>query len=64
MSMLEPYTGPWFSYPTAGEIIAAGTVLPILAIIAVILRFFVRSRQQAAVGLDDWLTIPALVRRS
>ncbi len=62
MSMLKSYTGPWFSYPTAGEIIAAGTVLPVLTIIAVSLRFCVRSRQQAAAGLDDWLTIPALVR--
>lgn len=57
----EPYNGPWFTYPTPNEIIAAGTVLPTLGVIIVALRFYNRRRSSAGIGLDDWLVLPALV---
>ena len=37
------------------------TLLPALAGIAVLGRFYVRRRQKAELLLDDWLLIPALV---
>lgn len=57
----KPYNGPWFSYASKGEIYAASTVLPFLAIVAVVLRIRARFKQKAKIGLDDWLIIPALV---
>lgn len=48
-------------YATTGDIITASTVLPILSIIAVALRFYVRFTRKNELGADDWLTIPGLV---
>ncbi|KAL2039890.1 hypothetical protein N7G274_007293 [Stereocaulon virgatum] len=58
-SVGSKYRGPWFSYPTRNELIAAATVLPALACVAVVLRFTVRARQKAGIRVDDWLTLPA-----
>ena len=41
---------------------AAGATFLALSVIVVALRFFVRSRQKAQLGADDWLVIPAAVR--
>ena len=60
-SVGSKYRGPWFSYPTRNELIAAATVLPALACLAVVLRFTVRARQKAGIRVDDWLTLPAAV---
>jgi hypothetical protein len=43
---------------------AALIVTPILAIIAVALRFFARRLVHASMWLDDWLALVALVRYS
>ncbi|KUJ09335.1 uncharacterized protein LY89DRAFT_690381 [Mollisia scopiformis] len=47
-------------YASPSAIIAAGVVLPVLSIIAVVLRFYVRSSRKTAIGVDDWLVIPPL----
>lgn len=60
-SVGSKYRGPWFSYSTRNELIAAATVLPVLACVAVVLRFTVRARQKAGIRVDDWLTLPAAV---
>ena len=59
---LPHYTGPWFSYPTAAQVVAAGSVFILLNVVVVPLRFLVRSRQKGEYGLDDCFTVPALVR--
>lgn len=43
---------------------AAVIVTPILAITAVVLRFFARRLVHVSIWLDDWLTLVALVRCS
>ncbi|KAF4635034.1 hypothetical protein G7Y89_g3062 [Cudoniella acicularis] len=42
-------------------IIACNTILPVLGIVVVGLRFHVRSTQKVALKVDDWLQIPALL---
>lgn len=49
------------SYATPNSIIAVGAIFPILSIFAVILRFYTRYVQKAALLVDDWLTLPAMV---
>ncbi|KAF2233660.1 hypothetical protein EV356DRAFT_567901 [Viridothelium virens] len=49
------------NYVGPGETLAAGIVFPILEIAAVGLRFVARHRQKAAVSIDGWLIVPALV---
>ena len=51
------YVGP-------GEVMAAGIVLPLVCTTIVGLRFYVRKTQKVSIGIDDWLTIPALVSRA
>ncbi|KAG9230530.1 hypothetical protein BJ875DRAFT_384915, partial [Amylocarpus encephaloides] len=48
-------------YATSRQILVAGLVFPILGIVAVLLRFYVRLSRKQVIGLDDWLIIPALV---
>ena len=48
-------------YQSPGHVIAASTVLPVLDILAVSLRFYARRKQRLAFAIDDWLTLPALV---
>lgn len=43
---------------------AAVIITPLLAIIAVVLRFSARRLVRASMWLDDWLTLVALVRYS
>lgn len=42
-------------------LIAMSCVLPILSIVAVGLRFWLRGRQKSQLKLDNWLMLPALV---
>ena len=42
-------------------VLAAGIAFPVLCIIVVSLRFYARSGQKARYGLDDWLSLFALV---
>ncbi|KAJ2991335.1 hypothetical protein NUW58_g2548 [Xylaria curta] len=46
-------------YETARHNIAAAVVLPLANIIAVGLRFWVRTKQKQPLKVDDWLLIPA-----
>ena len=48
--------------PSPSNVIAAGVVWPLLCAIVVALRFYTRRAQGARLLLDDWMTIPALVR--
>jgi len=49
------------SYATPGGLIALGSVLPALGLIAVGLRFLSRRLQRAAFWVDDWLIVPSEV---
>lgn len=42
-------------------IYACSTVVPVLSIVAVVLRFHTRMRQKVGLQFDDWAQIPALV---
>ena len=44
-------------------VLAAGAVLPPVCTGLVALRFYARRIQNANYGIDDWLTLPVLVRR-
>ncbi|APA12130.1 hypothetical protein sscle_09g069000 [Sclerotinia sclerotiorum 1980 UF-70] len=44
-----------------GYVLAAGSVFLVLCIISVSLRVLTRYLQKARLGIDDWLTIPALL---
>ncbi|EPE32025.1 plasma membrane protein Pth11-like protein [Glarea lozoyensis ATCC 20868] len=46
---------------TPESMIAVGTVLPLLASTAVALRFFIKHRRKAELGLDDWSILVALL---
>ena len=48
---------------SAGEMYAIATVSSILAIVAVILRFYARRIKQTALSWDDYMILPALVRQ-
>ena len=52
---------PPFTYATPGQITAAAAVLPAVSIVVVGLRLYVRTKQKAHVGADDWFNIIALV---
>ncbi|KAA6413348.1 MAG: hypothetical protein FRX48_03094 [Lasallia pustulata] len=47
-------------YATPGATYAVSITLPGLSIIFVLLRFYTRSLQKNAFGIDDWLMLPAL----
>lgn len=48
--------------PSPSNVIAAGVVWPLLCTVAVVLRFYTRRTLGAKLLLDDWLTVPTLVR--
>ena len=50
-------TGP----SAASNLLAVSIVLPILAIVTVVFRFKARRHQKTTPGVDDWLTLLALV---
>ena len=49
------------SYVNEGSVLAIGIIFISLGTIAVAARFFVRAKGSAALGIDDWLSLPALV---
>ena len=61
MSNSQGYDNLSVPYAYATETVMAGAVLPAVGILVVALRFYVRSTQKWAVGIDDWLMLPALV---
>lgn len=48
-------------YDTPSHVIAAGVVLPLMDIVAIALRFWMRIKQRQGLKTDDWLMIPATV---
>lgn len=52
---------PQAYYQSPGHVIAAGVVLSVVDIIAVVARLWVRKRQKQGLKADDWLMIPAAV---
>lgn len=53
-----------FRYVGPAETIAIRSVLPIVCIAVVGLRFYTRKRQAIPPGIDDWLILGGLVRRA
>ena len=49
------------AFAGAGEIMAAGIVLPLVGISVVSLRFWLRLVQKSSIGMDDWTIAGALV---
>lgn len=49
------------SSTSANGIYAVSTVLPVLCVVVVGLRFHARSKQNTGLQFDDWAQIPALV---
>ncbi|MCJ1308350.1 hypothetical protein MMC25_002003 [Agyrium rufum] len=49
------------TYATPAAVIVISVLFPVLGIIAVSLRFHARSKLKTRFGIDDWLTIPALL---
>ena len=61
--MTSPYAiSLSFGFVSPSNILTAGILLPILAFISVLLRFYVRLSWKQGIGIDDWLLVPALVR--
>ena len=52
-----------FSYVYAPEVISLGAILPVVGIAIVGVRIYLRRVQKAAISIDDWLVLAALVRR-
>ena len=48
-------------YDSPASTIAICAALPVIALVAVVLRFSARRVQQAPIKLDDLLVLPALV---
>ena len=49
------------TYVSEGSVLAIGILFIALGTIAVAARFSVRTKRNAALGIDDWLCLPALV---
>ena len=49
------------AYVTPGSMIAVAILFSILAIVSVLLRFYMRRTQNVSLGADDWLILPAMV---
>lgn len=49
------------SYVNGKSVIAIGILFPALGAAAVTARFYVRRNRKVALGVDDWLCLPALV---
>jgi hypothetical protein len=49
-------------YESPEHTFAVAVALPVINAIVVILRFYTRRKQQWTLQIDDWLTVPALVR--
>ncbi|CAD6445428.1 d50c81d9-2706-463f-b1d0-bde9585233ce [Sclerotinia trifoliorum] len=58
---LQAKNALFIGYPSPGELLAAGIVLPLIALATISLRYMVRRSRKARFGVDDWLLIPALL---
>ena len=50
-----------FAFITPGELIAAAIVLPAVSMVLVIMRFVTRRVSKQAVGIEDWMSLVAMV---
>ncbi|KAI9792921.1 MAG: hypothetical protein M1816_001243 [Peltula sp. TS41687] len=48
------------SYVNEKSVLAIGIIFPVLGLVAVALRFAVRSQRKVSFGVDDWLCLPAV----
>ena len=53
---------PWLNDNRGPEVVAAITIMTVLATIAVIMRYMARRISNLKFGMDDWLIVVALVR--
>ena len=53
-----------YYYQSRPSILSVVVALPVLNIVAVALRIYVRKKQRQSLLADDWLTLPALVHTS
>lgn len=51
------------TYANPRSTLAVSIVLPILAVITVSLRLYCRTAHKTPKSWDDWLIVPAMVRR-
>lgn len=49
------------AYVNEGSVLAIAILFIVLGTVAVAARFSVRTKRDAALGIDDWLCLPALV---
>ena len=61
---MSQYQSLSFALVNSGEVYAAGIIFPTLCTTFAALRFYTRSRQKARIGIDDWLILAALVRKT
>ena len=58
---MAPFSELRIPFVYAGEVMAAGIVIPIVAISVVASRFWLRSFKHIGVGVDDWFILASLV---
>lgn len=49
------------AFVSAGNVLSASVILPLLGLVAVGLRFWRRASRKMGVSMDDWLILLALV---
>lgn len=59
--MGNPYYEPSYNPYPASVLIGTGILFIILPVAAVSLRFYARLSTTARLGIDDWLSIPAVL---
>lgn len=50
-----------FPFMNQAQVITLGSILPLMCINVVALRFFTRLQRKVGLGPDDWLILPGLV---
>ncbi|KAF1961852.1 hypothetical protein CC80DRAFT_543222 [Byssothecium circinans] len=49
------------AFVSAGDVVAANVALPLIGLVVVALRFWMRISRKTGVNVDDWLILAALV---
>ena len=50
-----------FPLINTAQVITLGTILPLVCINVLALRFYSRVRRKVPIGMDDWLMVPGLI---
>jgi hypothetical protein len=61
ITIMSQYTQLPFAFAAPGELMAAAIALPLVCLVLVALRFYTRRIQRQAIGIDDWMSVMALV---